>query len=320
MTDEIRIGRVVRQDARVFHVDFGVEGGERDVRPCVPRGRLFEHATGYKSPIAVGDWVRVGLDGDPPGIEAVEPRRNYLARIASSHDPREQVLFANVDQLFCVASIKSPKFSSNRADRILAACRWHDVPATLVLNKIDLDRDEEREFVRETYEHAGIEVIETSATSGAGLEVLRERLTDSVSALYGASGVGKSTLLNALQPGLGLKIGKISRYWESGKHTTTFSQMHLLDFGGWVIDTPGIRVFRLHGATKFDVRGLFPEFESYQSRCHFPDCTHDHEPDCAVFAAVDAGELSPTRYASYVEMLDEVSPPTDVDDVAPPEG
>ena len=282
------------------------------MRQCAPRGKLFEELGGVKNPLAVGDRVKVSLEGDPPGIEEVLPRENYLSRVASSHDPREQVLFANVDQLFVVGSVAKPRFSSNRTDRILAACRWHEIPAHLILNKVDLDEGDEREAIRATYEAAGVEVLETSAVEGpegTGMAELRGRLKDRVSVLYGASGVGKSTLLNALQPELGLKVGKISRYWKGGRHTTSFSQMHRLEFGGWVIDTPGIRVFRLHEVTKSHLRDLFPEFEAFQDGCRYPDCTHDHEPECAVFDAVDQGRLAATRYASYVEMLDEVEPP-----------
>jgi len=300
----LRQGRVVRADARVCHVEF-----DGEVVQCAPRGKLFEHQEHVKNPVAVGDLVLVSLTGDPPGIERVLPRANWLGRVASSHDPREQVLFANVDQLFVVASLAKPRFSSLRTDRILAACRWHDIPAALVLNKVDLDRKGEGPPIRATYEAAGVDVLETCATDGRGVPELGAHLRGRVSAFYGGSGVGKSTLLNTILPDLGLKVGKISKYWDAGKHTTTHSQMHHLDGDTWVIDTPGIRVFRLHGISKGELRTLFPEFEPYQGRCHFPNCTHDHEPDCAVFAAVDAGELAATRYASYVEMLDEIEPP-----------
>ncbi len=308
MSEQVK-GRVIRSDARVCHVDI-----EGEVRQCALRGRLFEELdAGVKSPVAVGDWVLVGLEGDPPGIEEVLPRANYLSRVASSHDPREQVLFSNVDHMFVVGSVKKPGFSSNRADRILAACLWHDIKASLILNKVDLDKDDNALAIRETYQKAGIEVLDTSATEQQGIEELRERLKGRVSVFYGASGVGKSTLLNALQPGLGLKVGKISRYWAAGKHTTSYSQMHRLDSGGWVIDTPGIRVFRLHGLTKPHLRDLFPEFLPFQDRCRFPDCTHDHEPECGVFEAVERGKIAPTRFASYIEMLDEVLPPPEED-------
>ena len=142
-----------------------------------------------------------------------------------------------------------------------------------------------------------------------------------ISAFYGASGAGKSTILNSIQPDLKLRVGKISRYWETGRHTTSFSQIYLLTaVEGWVVDTPGIRVFRLAGINKAELRDLFPEFVPHQERCRFPDCSHDHEPECAVFAAVERGELAPTRYASYVEILDELVPPPEDDTPVPPPG
>ena len=305
-------GRVMRVDAKVCHVD--VDG---EVRHCATRGKLFEALDGVKNPIAVGDWVEVDPTGDPQSIESVHTRKNQLSRIASAHDPREQVLFANVDHMFVIASVAKPGFSSNRTDRILAACRHNGIPVTLILNKIDLDKKGATEDLVHTYELAGIPLLLTSALAAveddAGLESLRLALIGKTSAFYGASGVGKSTLLNALEPGLKIKVGKISKYWTAGKHTTSHSQMHRLALGethpdaqGWVIDTPGIRVFRLHGITPARLRDLFPEFEAHQPRCFFPNCSHDHEPDCALYDAVEAGQIAPTRFASYLEMLDEL--------------
>jgi len=296
-------GRVVRTDAKLVHVEI-----DGRIVACAPRGKLFEERKTQKNPIAVGDFVRVDPASDPAGVEEVLQRRNYLGRTASSHDPREQVLVANVDRLFLVGSLGRPGFSSNRTDRILAACAWHQIPATLVLNKIDLAREGEIAAIRATYEPAEVEVLETCAIRGEGVEDLRARLKGQVSVLYGASGAGKSSLLNALQPGLALRVGKISRYWETGKHTTNSSQLHHLDSGGWVIDTPGIRTFRLHGLVRGELRGFFREFARHQERCRFPDCTHDHEPECAVFEAVERGEVPATRYASYLEMLEELAP------------
>ena len=313
---ELREGRVIRTDAKVCHVDFGDE-----VVQCAPRGKLFEHLRLQKNPIAVGDLVRVDLRGEPSSIEEVLERRNWLGRMASSHDPREQVLVANVDRLFLIGSVGRPGFSSNRTDRILAACAWHDIPASLVINKIDLAREGELQTLGETYAGAEVELIHTCALDGRGLDVLRDRLADRTSVFYGASGAGKSTLLNALQPELDLKVGQISGHWKTGRHTTNYSQLHRLDCGGWVIDTPGIRVFRLHGMHKNELRAFFPEFAPYQENCHFPDCTHDHEPDCRVAEAVEAGRIPATRYQSYMEVLDELAPPP-LDDtpVEPPEG
>ena len=298
-------GRVVRADARMFHVSVG----ERTL-PAAPRGKLFEGLE-RKNPVAVGDRVRVDLSSTPASIEEVLQRRNYLGRLASAHDPREQVLVANVDRLFVIGSLRKPGFSSNRTDRILAACFWHDIPTVLVLNKMDLARGSEADEIRATYERAGVEVLQTSVPRGEGIDALRDALRDRLSVFYGASGAGKSSLLNAIQPGLNIKVGKISRYWDTGKHTTTFSQLHRLDIGGWVVDTPGIRVFRLHGLTPRELRGLFPEFAPFAARCRYPDCSHDHEPGCAVFEAVERGEIGATRFASYLEMHDELAPPAE---------
>jgi ribosome biogenesis GTPase / thiamine phosphate phosphatase len=300
--DELRTGRVIRVDAKVVHVD--VEG---KVIHAAPRGALFESLDGQKNPIAVGDFVKVSLDGDPVGVEEVLPRRNYLGRTASSHDPREQVLVANADQLFVVNAVRRPEFSSHRTDRILAACEWHEIPAVLIINKVDLGKPGEVEALRRTYASIPIDVIETCAKDGRGVDELMERMRGKVSVFYGPSGAGKSTLVNRIQPDLKLREGKISNYWKQGRHTTSFSQLHPLDIGGYVIDTPGIRVFRLYDVKKSVVRDLFPDFVRLQSQCRFPSCTHDHEPDCAVSKAVDDERLAETRYSSYLELLDEAS-------------
>jgi ribosome biogenesis GTPase len=318
---ELREGRVVRTDAKVCHVDLGGE-----TIHAAPRGTLFGEdgrRGDQKNPVAVGDLVRVDTSTEPACLTEVLPRRNWLSRTASSHDPREQVLVANVDRMLVIASLAKPGFSSNRTDRILAACVWHDIPAVLVLNKIDLVDEDDVAAVERTYLDIPVPVLRTCAVDGRGVDELRALLSDGVSVLYGASGAGKSTLLNAVQPGLNLKTGKISKYWHAGKHTTTHSQLFPLEAGGWVVDTPGIRVFRLYEVGAAELRGLFPEFARYQSHCRYPNCTHDHEPDCAVFAAVDREELAASRYASYVELLDEQrhhSADEDDEVVAPPEG
>ena len=313
-----RHGRVVRVDAKVVHVDVG----DGKVLLASLRGSLFEDLAGQKNPIAVGDLVRIDVQGEPAAVDEVLPRRNYLGRVASSHDPREQVLVANVDQLCLIGSLRSPGFSSNRTDRILAACHWHQIPAVLVFNKSDLDRKGKfLDRYLETYNKVpDIRIIVSSTKTGEGIEALKDVLRDKVSVFYGPSGAGKSSLLNAIQPGLKIKEGAISAYWKQGKHTTTYSRLHPLDMGGYVVDTPGIRVFRLHGLRRAEVRDLFPDFFALQSKCQYSDCTHDHEPECAVWDAVDDGRLASSRYASYVEMLDEMNPEVVNNDPIEPDG
>jgi ribosome biogenesis GTPase len=300
---ELEEGRVVRVDAKVCHVDVSGE-----VVLAAPRGALFERLEGVKNPVAVGDLVRVDRSSDPASLAEVLPRRNSLSRVASSHDPREQVLAANIDQVMIFASVDKPRFSSNRTDRILAACEWNELEPVLVLNKIDLDKKGRLAEIRATYEAVPVRIVETCATDGRGVEEVKALLRDRVTILYGPSGAGKSTTINAIQPGLDLKVGRISAHWDQGRHTTTHSQLIHLELGGWVIDTPGIRVFRLHGVKKSQLRDLFPEIRRLQAGCKYPDCIHDHEPECAVLDALEAGELARTRYMSYLELLVEASP------------
>ena len=296
-------GRVAVQHRGEY--DVLTAEGERRSRIT---SRLRRESRREELPV-VGDWVAL----DPAGaIAAVLPRRTTISRRAA-HEPasgvsREQVIAANVDHLLVIGSLKHPVFSSSRTDRILAACVWHEIPATLVLNKIDLADAEDVAAIRATYEAIPIEVLETSAKDGRGIDRLAAVLKDRISVLYGPSGAGKSTLANRVQPGLDLKEGKISRYWQQGRHTTTSSQLHALALGGWIVDTPGIRVFRLHGVRRNVLRDLFPDFERFQRECRFDGCTHDHEPECMVADAVETGRLSGTRYASYLEMLDELDP------------
>lgn len=300
---QLQKGRVVRVDAKVCHVEVGDE-----VLLAAPRGALFESLDGVKNPIAVGDWVRIDPSTEPASLAEVLPRHNTLSRTASSHDPREQVLAANIDQVMLFASVNKPRFSSNRTDRILAACEWNDIKPVLILNKIDLDKKGRLAEVLETYRSVPVEIVETCATDGRGVEEVAALLKDKVTVLYGPSGAGKSTTLNTIQPGLNLKVGRISAHWDQGRHTTTHSQLILMEQGGWVIDTPGIRVFRLHGVKKEELRDLYPEFRRLQPSCKYPDCLHDHEPECAVLDALEDGEIAQTRYMSYLELLVELAP------------
>lgn len=294
---------VVRVDARQCEVllDDG-----RTV-PALLRGRLFEDRDRDRNPVAVGDRVRLTPEGEDWAIDEVLPRRNAFGRrvAGEDHDLR-QVLAANVDQVVVVNSVGLPPFSSIVADRILATCGFAGIPAVLVLNKVDKAKRRKLEKIVASYADAEAPVLLTSALDGSGLEELRATLAGRTSVLYGLSGVGKSTLMNALDPSLELETREVSASLSSGRHTTTFSRWYPFDGGGAVIDTPGVRKFRPFGIPPHELRLHFPEMRVLGADCRYPACLHRGEPDCAVAAALEDGRLAPSRHRSYLELLEEL--------------
>lgn len=294
-------GTVVRVDARAAEVDL-----DGEVVQARLRGRLFEERGEDQVPLAVGDRVRVHRERDEVAIEEILPRRNLLARRSAGQEVRRQLVAANVDQVVVVASFGNPPFSSVTTDRILAGAHFCDVPAVLLLNKTDLAEAELRDAVVATYRAAGYPVLLTSARLGEGIDEVRELLRDRISVLSGLSGAGKSTLLNAIEPGLGLRTREVSKSLKSGRHTTTYARLFPLAMGGGVIDTPGVRVFRLYGIPPGELRLHFPELAELGADCRYPTCLHRGEPDCAVLAAREAGRFPESRYRSYLEILEEL--------------
>ena len=295
-------GLVVRVDARQCEVLF-----DGEVRSAMLRGRLFEERGGDKSPVAVGDRVRIGQEGDDLAIDEVLPRRNLFARRASGEDPDlRQLLAANVDQVVVVNSVSNPPFSSIAADRILVACSFAGIPAMLILNKIDQAKPRKLQRLVDSYANAGVPLLCTSALRGDGVAELEQALVDRTSVLYGLSGVGKSSLLNTIDPLLRLETREVSESLHSGRHTTAYSRWYPLQRGGAVIDTPGVRKFRPHGLPPHELRLHFPEFRAHDAACHYADCSHRDEPGCAVRAALDREEVPKSRYRSYLEVLDEL--------------
>jgi len=252
--------------------------------------------------ITVGD--RVVVDLAVAVIEEVRERRNRISRASKIHHQVEQVLVANVDQILVVASVRDPYLKPGLIDRYLLAARRFHVHPVVCLNKVDLAPREEWAEVAEAYRSAGVALLECSAASGAGLEALREGLRDKVSVLSGQSGVGKSSLLNALDPDLGLAVGEVMRVARKGRHTTTHSRLIPFRFGGYVADTPGIKEFTLWNMTIQEVGELYPDLRDRAAKCRFKDCTHTHEPDCAVVEAVEEGLISPLRYRTYLQILE----------------
>ncbi len=277
-------------------------GGQ--VVPCEMRGKLKEGERRELHPVAVGDEVVVELGADGTGsITEVLPRRTKLSRPAKNYGDVEQVIVANADQLLIVTSVRQPKPKPGLIDRYLIAAENGLLSAVLALNKIDLaKKSSTHEELRAVYESAGYHVLLTSATTGAGLDELREVLRNKFTVIAGQSGVGKSSLINALEPGLDLKVARVSKATEKGKHTTTRVTRHPLSFGGWIADTPGVREFALWDVLPEEIDGCFPEFVESVQECKFPGCSHRHEPGCAVRAAVEQGRIAQTRYDSYVRI------------------
>lgn len=290
--------------------------------PAVLKGRVRLASGSSTNPVAVGDRVRYSAEVDegqdissvdmqhPAVISEVLDRRNHLIRKSTNLSRQSHVIAANVDMAYIVVSLLFPEIKLPFLDRILVTCEVYGVPATIVLNKVDMYRDvaaEQMADFRRIYEGAGYRVLETSARTGEGVDVLREDCKGRICLFSGESGVGKSSLVKALDPSLEPKIGRISDVHLQGKHTTSLYEMYRIATGGWIIDTPGLRGFGLVRLEKEEIALYFPEMLRAGRDCRFAPCTHTHEPGCAVKAAVDDGLISAERYNSYLGMLEEDS-------------
>lgn len=287
-----------------------VEGPDGRVCPCTVRRILRTLRIGERHPVTVGDRVRfrpAPARGDSAAqgvIESVQPRRTQLCR--ATH--REaHLIAANVDQVVVVASADQPPLKTSLIDRYLVSASAGMMAAIVCINKIDLDATHYSAEVAERYRRIGYPVLATSTVSGRGIDELRTLLAGKSSVLAGQSGVGKSSLLNAVQPGLKLRVDAVCKETAKGRHTTTTAQLLKLDAGGYVVDTPGVRAFELAMIPVNELEAHFVEFEKHLAACKFSNCTHIHETGCAVLAAVDRGEIHPARHASYVRLFTERS-------------
>jgi ribosome biogenesis GTPase len=296
--DACLTGRVVR----IHGLISVVEADDGREYPCHVRRLLKTLAIDSRNVVTVGDrvWFRPGGAGGEEGlIEKVEPRRGTVARGYRRH---KHVLVANVDQILIVSALEEPGLKLPLIDRYLISAEIGGVRPVVVLNKADLVDPALYQWVVGLYSQLGYETLLTSAADGRGVDRLRALVSQGTTAFSGQSGVGKSSLLNALQPGLNLRVREVSDWTFKGKHTTTTAELIRLDAGGYVVDTPGLRQFELWGVVPAELSGHFVEFRPYLPLCKFPDCSHTHEADCAVKDAVYWGQIHPGRYESYVKL------------------
>lgn len=268
---------------------------------CTVRRVIRTMTRNARNAVVTGDHVLMKpLDNSQGVIERVHPRRGTLSRGAGR---REHILVANVDQVLVVASAADPQLKPNLIDRFLVSAEKGEVAAIICINKIDLVEPAKLQSIVGIYGRLGYEVVLTSATSSLGISRLQSLLKDCETVLTGQSGVGKTALLNAVQPGLRLRTGGISNWTRKGRHTTRRATLLELDFGGWVVDTPGIRQFELWDVMPEEVEGYFVEFRPFVTLCKFPDCTHTHESSCGVKNAVERDCIARGRYESYLRMF-----------------
>ena len=285
--------------------------------PAVLKGKIRLRNNESTNPVAVGDHVRFESSSDilsdislknPAQISEVLDRKNHLIRKSTNLSRQSHVIAANVDMAFAVVSLYFPEIKLPFLDRMLVTCEVYGIPVTIVLNKVDLYREEAPQAVADfidIYTNAGYRVVCTSARTGEGVDELRSLTCGNVCLFSGESGVGKSSLIKALDPTLDPKIGRISDVHLQGKHTTSLYEMYRVRTGGWVIDTPGLRGFGLVNLEKEEISRYFPEMLKISENCRFTPCTHTHEPGCAVKEAVEDGRISPERYSSYLGMIEE---------------
>lgn len=281
--------------------------------PAVLRGKVRLKGSTSTNPVAVGDRVRYNYDEtpseeNPAVITEVLPRTNYLIRRSTNLSRQSHIIATNLDQVIVAVSLFFPEIKLQFLDRVLVTCGVYGIKAVIALNKVDMYRSEvpeEVERFKEIYQGAGYQVIETSARTGEGVDELKKVCQRGLSLFCGESGVGKSSLIKAIDPSLNPKIGRISDVHLQGKHTTSLYEMYRLSEGGYLIDAPGLRGFGLVDLEKEEIAKYFPEMLKFSDECYFTPCTHTHEPHCAIKEAVDRGDISPERYNSYLGMLEE---------------
>lgn len=288
---------------------YSVKTDTGKVVECKIKGNFRLKGIRSTNPVAVGDNVEIALNSEGTAfITHIEERRNYIIRKSQNLSKQSHILAANVDQAFLIVTVNYPQTSTTFIDRFLASAEAYSVPVVLVFNKCDILSDDERHYQQSMihlYETIGYECREVSATTGEGVDGLHALLKGKITLLSGNSGVGKSTLINKILPGANLRTAEISDAHNTGMHTTTFSEMLELPEGGYIIDTPGIKGFGTFNMEPEELTSYFPEIFHFSKGCKFSNCTHTHEPGCAVLKAIDDHYIAQSRYQSYLNMLED---------------
>lgn len=298
-------GRVIQSTGSWYEVES--EQLDTVIKCRLPgRFRLKDHQ--LTNPVAVGDYVDFTMNDDGTGtIEEIKERTNYIIRQATHGRQGEQILASNVDQAIVVQSVKRPKLNEGFINRFLVTCEAYELPAVILINKMDLASEKARAYIRdfaELYESLGYTTLTSSIHDEESLQVLKAQLKDRTSAFVGPSGVGKTSLLNHIDPNIKRPVSEVSDYSNKGTHTTTYARLVPLHFGGYLVDTPGIREFGLVNIEPWELSLFFPEMVEPRQHCKFNNCTHSHEPSCGVREAFEAGDIDAERYHAYLQMLE----------------
>lgn len=295
---------------------FTVEDEQGKLFDCKVKGNFRIKGIKSTNPVAVGDRVNFLIQNEAKTkkrekngwITSIEDRKNYIIRRSPNLSKQSHIIAANIDQAILLVTIIAPVTTTLFIDRYLASAEAYNIPVLLVFNKIDLYGDEEITVMKNLisiYSKIGYRCLKTSAETGEGIEKLKDELKNKISVINGHSGVGKSTIINLIQPGLNLKTSEISEYHKTGKHTTAFSEMYKLSIGGYIIDTPGIKGFGMLDMETWEISHYFPEIFKLSKNCLYNNCSHTHEPECAVKDALENKEISVSRYISYLDLLEE---------------